>query len=197
MTWTAKDWLRLGDRFRASRRNAGFGTKEAFAEAVGISSKTYGDIEAGRLGKRTTFSFDTIAQIEDKLDWAPGVSRSILDGREVDPYSGMVLPPQAPAGNPWPRPPVAESEHSTFSWLDERVERLEARMLKVERQLRLRIEGGGDDGPQDQAAQEEKNRPGDAGVVIEDPDDVMTLGVEGSTEPDPRPDARRPHRGRP
>jgi hypothetical protein len=140
MTWTQDDWTRLGDRFRASRRNAGYETKEAFAEAVGISTKTYGDLEAGRLGKRGGFSFDTIAKIEDKLGWEPGVSRMLLDGKDVDLYSGIVKPAPSQV-QPWGRTSSDDDVDNTFTWLDERVERLEQRLLRVERELRVSAPG--------------------------------------------------------
>lgn len=150
MTWNERDWQRLGDLFRAARRNAGYSTKEAFAEAAGISSKTYGDIEAGRLSKRSAFSFDTVAQIEDLIGWEVGASRKVLDGMEVDARTGIAKPKYALEEPSISETPKAENDYSTFAWLDERVERLEARLLKVERALRINNSQkvGGDDGTQ-------------------------------------------------
>jgi DNA-binding XRE family transcriptional regulator len=159
MTWNEDDWQRLGDLLRASRRSAGYPTKEGFADAVGISSKTYGDIEAGRLGKRTSFSFDTIAQIEDVLGWEVGASRKVLDGKDVDPRTGIAKPEYALEEPSFSESPKDENDYSTFAWLDERVERLEARLLKVERALRTNNAQNGDESHGTQATPQKTDAP--------------------------------------
>ena len=137
MTWTTDDWVRLGDQIRAARRSAGYKTASDFAEHLGarMSSKTYLEIEAGRLGKRKEFSRDSLSLLEDEFGWAPGVSRSILDGKRVDLYSG-IEPPVNLKEDPWTRTNRDENYDSTFAWLDERVGKLERRIITIERQLR-------------------------------------------------------------
>jgi hypothetical protein len=62
---------------RNARIRAGYPTLTAWAEHLGISERTLGDLERGRAGGP-----NTIAAVENALPWAPGSAQAILEGRE-------------------------------------------------------------------------------------------------------------------
>lgn len=78
--WTTDDYERLGDYVRSARRQSNATSRDDFADAIGVSTRTLSDIEAGKLGKRREFSRDTLAAIEDYVGWYPGATRAILNG---------------------------------------------------------------------------------------------------------------------
>lgn len=187
MTWSDEDWRRLGDYFRTSRRSAGYATREKFAEAVGISSKTYGDIEAGRLGKRKAFSFDTIASIEEALGWHVGVSRSVLNGDKVNLWTGELVPGSKVDDSVLRFTREIEDE-SALGWIAERVESLEHRLFYVERLLHLRErtkEGGTSDVDSDVAQKSDDNNVRHLPDSPAAPARVTKLGTGGQDKPEP------------
>jgi transcriptional regulator with XRE-family HTH domain len=95
----AAGWLSLGEhvrRERAQRRQ----TQQEFAQAIGLSVRTLGSIEAG-----TGTRYDRVTRdvIEWALGWAPGsIELVVAGGRpsiEVDPTFARVR-------DAWPRLPV-------------------------------------------------------------------------------------------
>ena len=95
----AEGWISLGEhvrRERAQRRQ----TQQEFAQAIGLSVRTLGSIEAG-----TGTRYDRVTRdvIEWALGWAPGsIEQVIAGGRpriEVDPTFARVR-------DAWPRLPV-------------------------------------------------------------------------------------------
>jgi transcriptional regulator with XRE-family HTH domain len=95
----AAGWLSLGEhvrRERAQRRQ----TQQEFAQAIGLSVRTLGSIEAGT---GTRYDRVTCDVIEWALGWAPGsIERVIAGGRphvEVDPTFARIR-------DAWPRLPV-------------------------------------------------------------------------------------------
>lgn len=95
----AKGWLSLGEhvrRERAQRRQ----TQQEFAQAIGLSVRTLGSIEAG-----TGTRYDRVTRdvIEWALGWAPGSIELVIEGGqpriEVDPTFARVR-------DAWPRLPV-------------------------------------------------------------------------------------------
>lgn len=95
----ATGWLSLGEhvrRERAQRRQ----TQQEFAQAIGLSVRTLGSIEAG-----TGTRYDRVTRdvIEWALGWAPGSIEAVIEGGqpriEVDPTFARVR-------DAWPRLPV-------------------------------------------------------------------------------------------
>jgi transcriptional regulator with XRE-family HTH domain len=96
---TAKGWLSLGEhvrRERAQRRQ----TQQEFAQAIGLSVRTLGSIEAGTGNRYDRVTRDVI---EWALGWAPGSIELVVQGGqprvEVDPTFARVR-------DAWPRLPV-------------------------------------------------------------------------------------------
>lgn len=80
--WTPADYTRLGDEVRSARMEHGY-TRQTFAEAVGVSTRTISDIENGDLGGRKSFSRETLTAVERALGWWPGSTRAVLDGQSM------------------------------------------------------------------------------------------------------------------
>lgn len=93
---TREDWKRLGQVVIRRRVEIGYRTREAFAEKVGLSTKTLGEIERGA---RTSYDQGTIAVVEQALGWVGGAVRAVLDGAEVPPSVGpSSVPPYVMPG---------------------------------------------------------------------------------------------------
>jgi len=75
-------WERLGQYVVARRVQLGYKTRQPFADALGISRRTLGDIETGR---RDKYELNTIAALENTLKWATGSIDDILAGGEPTP----------------------------------------------------------------------------------------------------------------
>jgi hypothetical protein len=72
-----EDWPRLGSYVVSARKGAGFGTRRAFAVAIGVTDRTLGKLEVGeRVGA------DTLAAVADGVGWTPDSPRRILAGGE-------------------------------------------------------------------------------------------------------------------
>lgn len=70
-----------------SRRvQLGHRTREAFAEASGLSHRTLSYIEKA---DERTYSASTIAQLEHALKWLPGSVEAILAGGDPTPTDGL------------------------------------------------------------------------------------------------------------
>lgn len=80
------DWQRLSDAVISRRIELGYGTRQAFARATGITSRTIGDIEKYR---KASYGQSTLAQIEQTLRWAPGSIRAVLAGGDPTPVAGL------------------------------------------------------------------------------------------------------------
>lgn len=161
MDWSKEDYQRLGDMFRAARRDLGYRTLKQFQDYLDdmedkqLSGRTYADIEAGELRKRKRFSTESLAFLEDLFGWAPGVTRAILDGKDVDQWTGVVTPAEL---DYIPIREIVEFDEGpeqnlagvAFA-LSERIDDLEARIQQLEVRYRrrqplaatLQQEGGG------------------------------------------------------
>lgn len=149
MEWSKDDYQRLGDMFRASRRELGYRTLKQFQDFLDemedkqLSGRTYADIEAGELRKRKRFSSESLAFLEDLFGWAPGVTRAILDGKNVDVWTGVLTPDEAiylPI-NEWIPSDLNDDERlSGVAYaLSERIDALEARVEQLESRYRPRL----------------------------------------------------------
>ena len=78
-------WGRLGRRI-VSERSRRWRTREDFAHATGLSTRTLDDIETGR---RSNYREQTLAAVEATLGWAQGTCERVVQGgrvrREMDP----------------------------------------------------------------------------------------------------------------
>lgn len=70
-------WDHLGQLIVARRLQLGFKTRIAFAEALGISPRTLGDLETGR---KDRYEASTFAKVENVLQWRTGSIQRILNG---------------------------------------------------------------------------------------------------------------------
>lgn len=84
-----EDKGRLGAYVRNARTELGFHTLGAWAEHLGISERTLGDLERGRGAGP-----NTLAAVENNLDWTPGSARVIMRGGEPTPRSAPAQGPQ-------------------------------------------------------------------------------------------------------
>lgn len=148
MDWSKDDYQRLGDKMRAARRELGYKTLKQFQDHLDemddkqLSGRTYADIEAGELRKRKRFSSESLAFLEDLFGWAPGVTRAILDGKNVDVWTGILTPEEGiylPIKEWMPEDfeaddPVSGVAHA----LSERIDALEARVQQLEARYRPR-----------------------------------------------------------
>src|SRR5690242_20499367 len=97
MAWTDDDYLRLGEQLRRARRDAGYKTLLSFQQHLDqdpesqVSGRTYADIESGKLRSRQKFSSESLAYLEDLFGWFPGACRAVLDGKDVDLFTGVSL----------------------------------------------------------------------------------------------------------
>lgn len=80
-TWSTADYERLGDFVTWGRKKQKLG-RDGLAKAAGITTRTLGDIENGKLGQRKGFAPDTLEAIGLALDWPPGAWRTILNHQE-------------------------------------------------------------------------------------------------------------------
>ncbi|MEV0149056.1 MULTISPECIES: helix-turn-helix transcriptional regulator [unclassified Nonomuraea] len=71
-----EDRERLANYVVRRRVALGYKTREQWAAAIGLSTRTLGDIEKGR----RPVGDATIARIEDHLGWKPGSTAAILRG---------------------------------------------------------------------------------------------------------------------
>lgn len=71
----AVNWQALAREVVAARVALGYQTREAFAKAVGLSTRTLGDIERAR---RTSMDRATLAKVEQTLEWPTGRVDEIL-----------------------------------------------------------------------------------------------------------------------
>ncbi|WP_203823151.1 helix-turn-helix transcriptional regulator [Paractinoplanes ferrugineus] len=71
------DWQRLGKLVIARRVELNLRTREALAETSGVGLRTIGDLETGR---REKYHPNTIAAIEEALQWEPGALQAAADG---------------------------------------------------------------------------------------------------------------------
>ena len=77
MNQSREDWPRLGSYVVSARKSAGFGTRRAFATAIGVTDRTLGKLEGGeRVGN------DTLAAVAEAVGWTPDSPRRILAGDE-------------------------------------------------------------------------------------------------------------------
>lgn len=74
------DWERLGDYVLRRRVALKYQTRDDFAKASGISTRTLAEIEKGEREGR--FAPKTIAALEHTLGWAPGSATTITNGGE-------------------------------------------------------------------------------------------------------------------
>ncbi len=72
---TPEDWKRLGRVVLDRRVELGMRTREAFAEKVGLSTKTLGEIERGA---RTSYDAGTLSTLELALGWPKGHVEKLL-----------------------------------------------------------------------------------------------------------------------
>src|SRR5438132_13448228 len=72
-----EDWRRLADYVVARRVELGMRDRRAFAEATGVTERTLGKLENGQ-----RVSPSTLGMVENRLGWAPGSCRRILEGGE-------------------------------------------------------------------------------------------------------------------
>ncbi len=75
-----EDWRRLADYVVARRVELGMRDRRALAAATGVTDRTLGKLENGH-----RVSASTLGLIENRLGWAPGSCRRILDGEEPSP----------------------------------------------------------------------------------------------------------------
>ena len=73
----SEDWQRLADYIVARRVELGMRDRRAFAEATGVTERTLGKLENGQ-----RVSPSTLGMVENRLGWAPGSWRRILEGGE-------------------------------------------------------------------------------------------------------------------
>lgn len=78
MNQPPEDWQRLADHVRAARRDAGFATRRALANATGITERTLGKLERGE-----RVSPDTLDAVAKAVGWAPGIPRRVLAGGDL------------------------------------------------------------------------------------------------------------------
>lgn len=97
-----RDWKRLAEFVVRDRVAAGYRTRLAFSEDLGISDRTIGNLERGK-----SVSASTLGAVEVLLDWAPGSVNAVLDGgepaplREIEPSSNN-RPSHAPDADTHP-----------------------------------------------------------------------------------------------
>jgi transcriptional regulator with XRE-family HTH domain len=93
-TITRMDRKRLANAVIARRVQLGHRSREAFAEAAGISPRTISYIETG---EDRRYNASTVAQLEHALKWAPGSVARILAGGDPMPLpdSARPIPPLA------------------------------------------------------------------------------------------------------
>ncbi|MCF2705840.1 helix-turn-helix domain-containing protein [Arcanobacterium haemolyticum] len=72
----------LGTLVRNRRLNLGISTSRELAEMVRVSARLIGDIENGR---RSSYSANTLVRLDNALQWEPGSSSDILNGRKNAP----------------------------------------------------------------------------------------------------------------
>jgi transcriptional regulator with XRE-family HTH domain len=72
-------WERLGKYVVSRRVQLRYKTRQPFADALGISLRTLGDLETGR---REKYEPNTIAALENALGWAAGSVDDIVAGGE-------------------------------------------------------------------------------------------------------------------
>lgn len=89
---TGPDWQRLASYVVRRRQECDLPTTRALARATGITEKTIGNLEKGRLVSR-----DTLAAVERVLGWAPGSCAAILAGGEPRLEAGADVDPEAAA----------------------------------------------------------------------------------------------------
>jgi transcriptional regulator with XRE-family HTH domain len=83
-------WERLASAVIARRVELGMHTRQALAEATGLTARSLSDIERAR---RTSYDPATLARVEQALQWLPGTVDRILaegdarasDAGEADP----------------------------------------------------------------------------------------------------------------
>ena len=85
------DWKRLGEHVIARRIALNMHTRDALAQASGISYRILGDIETGR---RDNFDPVTLAKLERALGWLAGSARRVADGDEAT----LIAPTQLDQG---------------------------------------------------------------------------------------------------
>jgi hypothetical protein len=94
-----EDWKRLA-RYVVNRRVAlGYRTRQAFADEIGVTAHTLGVLEKGR-----RVSPDTLAAVENGLQWEPGSADLVLEGGAPIIVGELAkAPPQAaPQAPPYP-----------------------------------------------------------------------------------------------
>lgn len=89
------DWKRLATYVIHRRVQLGYRTRAAFASALRISTFTVAGLERDH----RAVSPDTLAAIENLLEWKPGSARAILEGGEPTPLGADAAPSQ-PAAAP-------------------------------------------------------------------------------------------------
>lgn len=75
---TAEAMVRLGNYVVVRRRHLGMYTREALAQAAGVSIRLLGDVERGTRTVRGRI----LGRIEQALGWAPGSADAVLRGGE-------------------------------------------------------------------------------------------------------------------
>jgi transcriptional regulator with XRE-family HTH domain len=71
-------WERLASAVIARRVELGMHTRQALAEATGLTARSLSDIERAR---RTSYDPATLARVEQALQWLPGtVDRILAEG---------------------------------------------------------------------------------------------------------------------
>jgi hypothetical protein len=78
------DWKRLGDHVIARRVELGYPHRRDLAKATGVSDRTLAKLEV----YNEPVGLNTLASIENVLQWTPGTAERILNGDDpVDPAS--------------------------------------------------------------------------------------------------------------
>jgi hypothetical protein len=88
---TFVEWEKLAVAVRDRRRELGFRTREAFAEATDLSPRVLGDIENAR---RDNYDTKTIQKLEAALQWARGRVLDLLRGGLAEREASPEEPPE-------------------------------------------------------------------------------------------------------
>jgi transcriptional regulator with XRE-family HTH domain len=97
MTDPRDDWPRLAVYVASARQDAGFSTVRSFADALGITERTLGNLERGRRVSR-----ETLLTVARAVGWTPDSPRKILAGGEPVTLAGEPAPVARRAAPPAP-----------------------------------------------------------------------------------------------
>lgn len=111
---TQDGWVILGKAVVARRIRMGYGTREKFAQAAGISSRLLSDIENG---KRTSYDPATLVKLEEALKWEPGGVDATLAGGDAE-VAPVKVDPARQREIVSPRP--GREQYGTRYWIVDR-----------------------------------------------------------------------------